>query len=212
MMKIQLLGIGVLLVLFFVIFLLVISWRNRQRSRELQASVLTTQELSQIKQVPVCFRALDYLLVPAMFVFNKFHLPVMETHPWHPQNIHCDLIPDDIGEKIVGDDESKFGFRHSGLIHLPFLGGWTKYLVLEAQDFDKYWHVGWKVSYLDQAKGRFCQVHRLRIYGSRIMVLAGTGETEGMGFGVNDRGELIPVRVIGRGTIGDGKFPGVRLF
>jgi len=136
----------------------------------------------------------------------------METHPWHPQNIHCDLIPDDIGTKVIGQDPSRFSFDDFGLLHMPLFGGWKNYIVLEAKDFDQFWRVGWKVTYTDPKKGRFCQIHKLKIYQPQIKVLTGISDSEKIGFGLNDSHKLIPLKIIGEGVLGDGQFKGVRLF
>ena len=128
------------------------------------------------------------------------------------QNIHCELVPDNIGKKTIGTDSSGFSFEDLGIIHMPLFGGWKKYLILEASDFKKYWHVGWKVTYLPPKKGRFCQVHKLKIYQPQIKVLAGVNDSEKIGFGINDSNQLIPVKIVGEGVLGDGKFPDVRLF
>lgn len=213
MSKIWIVIVVVLFLILSLVGLLVFKSRqNRQASEQLQASPLTSKEIPQIEEVPFYFRAIDYLLTPAMWVINGFKTPLMETHPWHPQNIHCDLIPDDIGKKTIGQDPSRFSFDTLGLIHMPIFGGWKNYLVLEAEDFDQFWRVGWKVSYLDPEKGRFCQIHKLKIYGPRIKVLAGNDETEGIGFGLNDGHKLIPLKIVEEGVLGDGQFKGVRLF
>ncbi len=205
-------GVVSLLMLSLVGLLVFKSRQNKRASQQLQANPLVSKEIPQIEEVPFYFRALDYLLRPAMWVIDEFKMPLMETHPWHPQNIHCDLIPNDISEKIVGQDPSRFSFDTLGLIHMPLLGGWKHYLVLEAEDFDQFWHVGWKITYLDPEKGRFCQVHKLKIYDRQIKVLSGINDSEKIGFGLNDSHQLIPLKIVGEGVLGDGQFEGVRLF
>ena len=193
-------------------FLAFQSWQGKKRSQKVQSSTPALKEIPEIQSLPFYYRTLDYLLAPAMWVLGKFKPPLMETHPWHMQNIHCDLVPDDIGEKVIGQDPSRYDFDDWGLFHMPLFGGWKNYLVLEAKDFKKYWRVGWKVLFFDKQKGQVCQVHKLKIYQPRIILLTGINDSEKIGFGVNDSNQLIPVKIVGKGVLGDGRFPGVRLF
>jgi len=188
------------------------SLQNKKQSRQLQATSLASKKIPPIEKVPFYFRALDYLLIPLVWIVDEFKTPLMETHPWHPQNIHCDLISDEIGAKIIGQDPSRFSFDHLGLIHTPLFGGWKNYIVLEAKDFNKFWRVGWEITYFDQKKGRFCQIHKLKIYQTQIKVLSGINDSEKIGFGINDSHKLIPLEIVGEGILGDGQFKGLRLF
>lgn len=95
---------------------------------------------------------------------------------------------------------------HGIYIHLTPISGWKDYVVLEASDFKGHWHIGWKIQ---QGGSTKCQAQKLRIHSPYIKMLTGR---DTFFFGMNEEGEQIPLRVVGRGTIGDGQFLDVRLF
>jgi hypothetical protein len=202
----------VLAFVLFIAFLFFKSWQGKKNSRILQSSKLKTKKIPSIKELPFYYRILDYLLMPAMWVFAKFKPPLMETHPWHMQNIHYDLIPKSIGKNMVGNDPSPYDFNSFGLFHIPIFGGWKNYTVFEAKDFDKYWRIGWKIDFYDSKKIRVCQVQRLKIYDSQVALLTGIDDSKKLIFGINDKNEPMELEIVGKGILGDGRFPRVRLF
>lgn len=79
--------------------------------------------------------------------------------------------------------------------HLPRLGGWKNYVVLEPTSGDgKGWHVGW-------IAGNVIGVSRIPLNGP-VRVLVGSGKVSW--FGVNSDGGQIKLRQVGIGRIGDG--------
>ncbi len=86
---------------------------------------------------------------------------------------------------------------------MPIFGGLTKYVVLEVKGFKDHWHIAWKGD-------RLSQVHRLPIRENRIKLLTGTDEYSA--YALDDEGQFLPIRLIGYGKIGDGKYKGIRLF
>lgn len=85
--------------------------------------------------------------------------------------------------------------------HIPVLGGWKNYIVLEPKHVNDIWHVGWKQ--------KNAQISILPITGP-IRVLCGSKDV--YFFGLNQNGEQIEIHQIGKGKIGDkGEFSKIPL-
>lgn len=82
---------------------------------------------------------------------------------------------------------------------MPIFGGLTKYVVVEASGFNKYWNVGWEGN-----------IHKLRIKENRIMML--TGKHGFIMYGLGDNGKILKLKIVGFGELGDRKYNGIRLF
>jgi hypothetical protein len=175
------------------------------------------QENIEIRPVPAYLRLVDYLLFPLMALLSGFNLDsVQETHTYHTQPVNPRLIDDSLALEVPGANASRFKNHgritsHFGLFHVPILGGWRDYIVLEASSTGP-WHVGWKLC--DQYSGDIllCEVHRLPISDAQIKVLESPSGTILYLFACTPDGVQIPIRLVGEGTIGDRKYPGIRLF
>lgn len=157
------------------------------------------------------WKIVDYILLPIMWVLCGCR-DLQESHLWHIQRFDCPFIQDSAGVTIVGDETSWAQERHLALFHMPIFGGWKKYITLEVQKFDNYWHVGWKVKYFDVKRREKCEIQKLKIFNNQIRVLVGQKDSTKMFFGLNSSGEIIPVKKVGKGVLGDNKFPKTRLF
>lgn len=120
-----------------------------------------------IKQIPFIYRVLDILLFPLMFLIAGFNKnDVQHTHGYHGMDFSNVILPKVGVVKTVGTDTSKHKnighfYSHWGFFHIPFLGGWKNYVVLENTDFDKFWFIGWKTE-------DFVQVNRLPLNRNMI--------------------------------------------
>jgi hypothetical protein len=167
----------------------------------------------KVGKVPFVWRIIDYFMVPLMWVAGGFKSDSMqETHMWHFQKFACALVPDGKGVEIPGTETSWMQERHLILVHIPLIGGWKEYVVLEASGYKKYWNIGWKVKYYDKKKKEKCEIQKLRIYDSRARVLAGQNDSKKIFFALNEKGEAINLKKVGVGRLGDYRFTDVRLF
>lgn len=165
----------------------------------------------QIKGIPFIFRILDWILTPLMWLGSGMEKGALqETHPWHIQPFSPNLIPNSKGVKIIGSDLSTFSPKNP-LFHLPTLGGWKKYVVLEAKNFSRYWYVGWKGEHFDQNQKIRSQINKLRIYSPQIKILSGPKNSSATFFAFDKKGQLISIKKIAEGRIGDKKYPNLRL-
>lgn len=167
----------------------------------------------KIKKVPLCFRFLDYLLFPFMWIicgFN-FELP-QETHRWHMMNFPNIDVPKNKSVVIKGDDNSKYSAKGFPFFHMPIFGGWKNYVILEAKDFGKFWNVGWVVRFNDHSRQDRYQVQASRIYGSNIKLLKGINDSDKIFFAIGKNGGFADIKLIDEGRLGNGKYRSVRLF
>lgn len=151
----------------------------------------------KIPKLNIIFRLFDFLLWPFMWLLGGMIFPVQETHPWHVKKYNWKNKG-----LIISKKDTKARFGHDaplGLFHMPILGGLTKYVVIEALNFDKYWNIGWTNN-----------IHLLPIYQNRIKMLV--TKTGFIAYGLGDNGKELELKVVGFGELGDGKYNNLRLF
>lgn len=165
----------------------------------------------QIPQLPIIFRLLDILMIPLMFVLGGLRKDsLQETHPWHLwRHLTPETVDTSKAVRHIGTDKS-FDHHFAFLFHAPIFGGWKKYIVLQPKGYDGPFRIGW-VTYKNNKLSEIA-VHKLIIKNSKIRVLSGTPNFSGYFFALTIKGEQIPLEKVGEGTLGDKRYPGVRLF
>lgn len=169
----------------------------------------------KVDPLNLLWRILDLLMIPLMYLISgTLRERPQESHVWHGQNLNPDLI-DSINPQYtvtVQGDEPPHRLHGGIAFHVPILGGWKNYVVLEVQDEFKKWHIGWIIRQRkDDTIVRF-QLHKLPIFDSRIRLLSGTNAYTITFFSVDESGRQLPLREVGKGHIGDLKNPHIRLF
>jgi hypothetical protein len=159
----------------------------------------------------------DCIMRPLMLMLGGFRRDsIQETHFWHNQPIDQSQIDKALSVVIAGDDDRATVTTNRvfplPMFHVPILGGWRNYAVLEVQSDVPYWHVGWVHIACTPGSRLLCTVQRLRIADRQIRVL-----TQSLGFvteyfAVGPTGEQLPLSVIDRGVLGDMRYPMIRLF
>ncbi len=154
----------------------------------------------KIPKLNFIFRFFDILLWPIMFLLSGFKFPVQETHPWHVKKWNWKGN----GVKIQGNDSQAFfaqsGIsKYLGLYHMPILGGLQKYVVLENNNFKKYWNIGWNN-----------HIQILKIYTPKIALLVGKEGYNALA--ISDDVKEINLKIVGFGVLGDKKYNNLRLF
>lgn len=151
----------------------------------------------KVPKVNIIFRLFDFLLTPFMLILGGFTFPLQETHIWHMHKWHWKDNGLNITER---DKKTKFSENAPfSLVHMPIFGGWTRYVVIEATGFKKYWHVGWRDV-----------LQLLPIYENRIKML--TTDKGFTAYGLSEKGSNLKLKIVGYGELGDGKHKGIRLF
>lgn len=142
-------------------------------------------------------RILDVLMVPIMYlVSGTIREEPQRTHKWNNKKLTLNEGNHLGSEGMV----HCIGLRNIRVwkvfFHIPILGGWRNYVVLEPQDDGQRWHVGWVLP--NRAGG----ISRISLRGS-VRMLLGPGDVSF--FGVSeDTNTQIRIRKIGNGKIGDG--------
>lgn len=143
-------------------------------------------------------RIADTLMVPIMYVLaGTFKEAPQQTHRWNNKKLsrsnvqHLNTAHCVVNLGIPGEAIRWFG--KVPRFHIPILGGWRKYLVLEPE-VNGVWHVGW-----------ICHdvigVTRIELVGPVRLLLGPKPVTF---FGVDAEGYQIPLREIGSGIVGKG--------
>lgn len=97
---------------------------------------------------------------------------------------------------VDGDIEESARFIHYlPIFHIPILGGWRRYVVLNPGAEIHEWRVGW-------CAGVVQGVSRLTVTGPARLLL---GDSPVSFFGIDaETHKQIPIEIIGTGVIGDG--------
>lgn len=146
-------------------------------------------------------RLADTLMTPLMYlVQGTIWEHPQRTHFWNNHKYHRlilkDAISAPIGVGIEGDPEATtrwlWGFVPR--FHIPILGGWRNYIVLDAACYEKHWHIGWFAE--DGPVG----ISMIRLTTS-VRVLRGPGAVHF--FAIDENAEQVPLRLVGKGKIGE---------
>lgn len=168
----------------------------------------------EVKPYPFIYKIFDTLLMPAMYLISRaLNEAPQETHAWQLQKISANEREKLDRLRMVSLPGAYRGYLGKGyggiMFHIPFLGGWKEYVVLEANEPPEVWHLGWYTE--DGGEMRNFEVNRLQLFDPRVRVLRGPAGTTAHFFATTADGVQVPLRGIGEGKIGDKKFPFVRL-
>lgn len=123
------------------------------------------------------------------------------THRWNNKKLNTDEVKHlnpDMMVRIAGDRSA--WYLPSGLRHFPVIG-WQRYVVLRPKNWTANWFVGWITPDV-------FGISRIPIDG-QVKVLRGTDGA--FFFAVDAAGRQVAVEKVGRGKLGDGKFPTISL-
>lgn len=155
----------------------------------------------------------DTLLDPVMRLLSgRPSEAPQETHAWHVQPLTPNEVASiDLGLCVVVDGNERSVYTRVGgpLFHIPLLGGWRNYVVLEAKA-SGHWHIGWLHEELPTAP-QFKAVNRLQLTRSRVRMLRGVTGMRTKFFALDATGNQIPLALVGEGKLGDSEFAQVRL-
>jgi hypothetical protein len=133
-----------------------------------------------------------------MYILGGFKFPVQETHAWHVKKYNWKKAKGLVVKET--DRIARFGHEAPlGLFHMPIFGGLTKYVVIEASGFSKYWNIGWEEN-----------LHLLPIKQKRIAMLV--GKKGFITYGLGDNGKILKLKIVGYGNLWDFKYRNIRLF
>ena len=153
-----------------------------------------------IKPLAVWERFLDKAMVPIMYcVSGTFSEHPQMTHHWNNHHLERESVSFLRARMMVnckGRKNQKIRSNTGILFHIPIIGGWKKYVVLEAIDSttEKY-HVGW-------INEQVCGVSRIPVKG-RVRLLVGPCDVQF--FGIDPiTGQQVALQKVGQGIIGRG--------
>lgn len=148
----------------------------------------------------------DILMVPLMYLISGTFKEVPQRgHRWNNKRLsRSDVqVLDNATMVQCAGIPNTMRSRWLFLFHIPILGGWRNYVILEPVVQSKEWHIGYITNDM-------VGVSRIRLSGP-VRMLIGNGDVSFYGIDANCY-EQIPIKEICRGRIGEGgKFSKVRL-
>ncbi len=144
-------------------------------------------------------KTVDSCMSPLMRLVSGAILETPQsTHRWNNTKIHqdhCTHLCSDWMVKIEGLTSAKQAwFGKLPVFHLPVIGGWKQYVVLQSTNPQLKWYVGWVTE-------EVCGFSRIPAVGP-VRTLIGPSNVQF--FGLNAAGYQTPICQIGTGIVGDG--------
>jgi hypothetical protein len=139
----------------------------------------------------------DALMLPLMYLLqmNIREVP-QRTHFWNNTKYPNDAVRHLDADAIIsipGDAiASRRWFGPLPIFHMPIIGGWKKFVVLEPTVPQDQWYIGW-------IAGDTLGVSHITLR-AEVRVLQGPGAAQF--FGQNEHGEQIQLRQVGVGEVG----------
>ena len=139
----------------------------------------------------------DYLMLPVMYLvqLNLREVP-QRTHFWNNIKLKSDSIKDFDHELLVSagadKDAKERWWGPIPVFHIPILGGWDEFVVLEPVEPQIEWYVGW-------IPFDTIGLSQIKLTGP-VRLLIGPRQVNF--FGVNKFGQQIAIKQIGKGVMG----------
>lgn len=164
-----------------------------------------------VKPYPPFSRFLDTLLDPFMRLMSSAPGEIaQQTHVWNLRAITPDELAglaDDLMLTVIGSHTGPIKTYRGGLFHLPVLGGWKDYVVIEPDAYVGEWRIGFL---RDDEYEKSSYISLIPLRGPVRMLKAPEGISVRF-VGVDAQGAQIRLRRVDEGRVGDGKFPNTRL-
>jgi hypothetical protein len=142
----------------------------------------------------------DMAMVPIMYLLSGTLESPQRTHRWNNTRLKSDAVAHLDRAQMVHCERIPNAMRRiNPFFHLPILGGWPDYVVVEPEygwNRRLRWHVGWVAN--DGAAG----VSRIPIVGP-VRMLVGPGDVDFFGI-LAGHGIQVVLCLIGTGRIGEG--------
>jgi hypothetical protein len=138
----------------------------------------------------------DFLMIPIMYLVAGTLESPQKTHRWNNIKLKPEEVAHLNSEMMVHAAGITTPVKSRGLLfHIPILGGWNEYIVIEPELKIQSWHIGWIAK--DTAG-----ISQIPINGP-VRMLLGPGEAKFFGVNKEDK-KQIPIKKISGGKIGDG--------
>lgn len=151
----------------------------------------------KLKDQSIVSRIGDILMLPLMYLLqmNISEVP-QQTHYWNNTKMSSENIADFEADYMVTatgvEGAVKRWFGPLPIFHMPIIGGWSEFIVIDTVNQIDEWYVGWL---LFDTIG----ISQISIK-EKVRVLVGPRPVQF--FGVDKNGGQIPIKISGRGKIG----------
>ncbi len=153
----------------------------------------------KIKKQGFISKLADRIMMPVMYlVSGTISESPQRTHFWNNNKLTKKDISNLDSEKIAHIEGISDAARKSILpiFHMPIFGGWKDYVVLEPENFNGPWQVGWITN-------DYSGISNIQIHGSvRMLISRDTVSFFGISSGEQTQ---IKIMKIGEGRIGESK-------
>lgn len=144
-------------------------------------------------------RFLDTLFTPIMYcVSGTFSEHPQMTHHWNNHHLERDSVSflrSELMMRCERRNQEKVRSNQGIRFHIPILGGWKHYVVLEADNSSGQYYVGW-------INDQVCGVSRIPLSG-KVRLLVGPRTVQF--FAIDQAtGQQIALRKVGQGVVGKG--------
>lgn len=139
----------------------------------------------------------DTIMIPVMYLLqgNLNEVP-QRTHRWNNMHLAAIDVQNFDADLVINAPADTSSVRRwfcpIPIFHMPILGGWKKFVVIEPVENIRDWHIGWLVS---DAFG----LSKIPIEKSARL---GIGPAPAQYFGVDSEGNQIAIKFVGEGEIG----------
>ena len=151
----------------------------------------------KLKDQSIVSRIGDILMLPLMYLLqmNISEVP-QQTHYWNNTKMSSENIADFEADYMVTatgvEGAVKRWFGPLPIFHMPIIGGWSEFIVIESMEQKSEWYIGWLP---------FDTIGISQIpLTDKVRVLLGPRPVQF--FGVDAHGRQIPIKISGKGTVG----------
>ena len=142
----------------------------------------------------------DWLMLPLMYLLQGTLREIPQrTHRWNNTKHKAADMTFLRGEMMVNEsadmDAKQRWIGPLPLFHMPIIGGWNEFVVLEPIVKQDIWFVGW-------VAGDAIGISQIQLQ-DKVRVLRGQSTVQF--FGINEHGEQIHLQKVGDGIVGNSK-------
>ncbi len=154
------------------------------------------KNISQMKSQSHLSKLADILMIPIMYLVSGSIETPQRTHFWNNIQLNKSQIENfDPGKMVQYGATADAVKKGMVLFHIPIFGGWKDYVVIEPENFNGSWHVGWVTE-------GYAGISQIEIKG-HVRMLLGDNDVSFFGMSSLDNTQ-IKIQKISEGKIGDG--------
>lgn len=149
-------------------------------------------------------RWIDRLMYPLMYILGGCSSDVQYTHPWHVVAVSCE-IDSNLTISTISTDPTRVLWAWLPFFHMPIIGWWSHYVVLQTTYHQKPWFIGRL-----EADGS-TRIHKLPL-DDKVKVLVGPKGNAITFFWLDKDGKQISLQYIAYSKVWDIRYIDIPLY